>query len=79
MLEENYDETGRVPNIAKITDTSEKLWWNLSITIVFIVYFGFVILYFGGRRNTELLPDAILMGFIVWGIIAIIGYKLTRS
>jgi len=79
LIDEDYEQTGREPNLYKITDVSERLWWNLSITIVFVSYFGFVMSYFNQKKDISVLPNAILIGFIVWAVIAFVGWKITRK
>jgi hypothetical protein len=79
LIDEDYEKTGREPNVYKITDVSERLWWNLAITIVFISYFGFIIAYVNQKKDVSALPDAILIGFFVWAVIAFVGWKITRK
>lgn len=79
LIDEDYEQTGREPNLYKITDVSERLWWNLSITIIFVSYFGFVMFYFNQKKDFSILPDVILIGFVVWVVIAFVGWKITRK
>jgi hypothetical protein len=76
--EDEEEKSGREPNLYKITDVSERLWWQLSITIVFIGYFGFAIIFYTVNKDRTLLPDAMMIGFGVWVLIAFIGWRITR-
>jgi uncharacterized Tic20 family protein len=79
IIDEDYKKTGREPNFYKITDVSEKLWWNLSITIIFISYIAFIMYYFGHNTDATVLPEAIMIGLFLWTIVAFVGWRITRK
>jgi len=78
LIDDLVHTSGREANIYKLTDLSEKLWWNLSITIIFIAYFGFTLYFFSIKKNSPFLIEALVIGFIMWCVIALIGWKITR-
>lgn len=65
-------------NTVKITDLSEGLWWRLTITIFFLSYVGFMLLFINSF-NVKNVSDAIFLGLILWIFIAYIGYRITRK
>jgi hypothetical protein len=65
-------------NVIKVMDESDKLWWQLCTSIVFLAYFGSIVFYFGLKVKSNL-PDAILIGLLVWVLISFVGYKITKT
>lgn len=64
-------------NYSKITDSSENLWWTLTITLAIITYFGMLIIIATKTRFFRI-GDALFYGLIVLTIITLVGHRITR-
>ena len=65
----------------KVTDTSEGLWWLLTITISFLTYVGLILYFMNyvrvfGEVDTK---DAVFYGMLSWIVVAIVGYRITKT
>lgn len=77
FITKEYNEDKREIIDEKLSDNSEFLWWMLVSVVIFLAFFGFLLI-FVARYHIISFGDVLMYGIAIWGLIAYTGYKITK-
>ena len=77
LITKDYNEDKREEIDDKLSDNSEFLWWMMVSVVIFMAFFGFLLI-FVARYHILSFGDVLMYGIAVWGFIAWVGFRITK-
>jgi hypothetical protein len=76
-ITKEFDEDKRKVVEERLADNSEFLWWMLVSAVIFLAFFGFLLI-FVARYHILSFADVVMYGVAIWALVAYAGYKITK-